>query len=171
MEIFPNTCRSTKIIVNADDGFYSDIRDQGIVSCLSAAGYGASDVSILVNGAVARHLLCVSEQKRAQSSSLFSFVAKNNFIPGLHFNLTEGKSLTNEKSIHSLLDHRGCFLGKFGFRKHLMSSAINMTEVELELESQLNAFRELFGTMPSHFDGHQHIHVLPGSFFCSKIIV
>ncbi|CAH8460293.1 unnamed protein product [Heterobilharzia americana] len=99
MEIFPNTCRSTKIIVNADDGFYSDIRDQGIVSCLSAAGYGASDVSIL-----------------------------NNFIPGLHFNLTEGKSLTNEKSIHSLLDHRGCFLGKFGFRKHLMSSAINMTE-------------------------------------------
>nr|CAH8822786.1 unnamed protein product [Trichobilharzia regenti] len=148
METHPQSFRRTKIVINADDGFYSDIRDQ--------------DVSVLMNGAVARHLLSVLDYQRKQLSALFSYLMKNNLIPGLHFNLTEGKPLKYKRSVQSLLDHRDCFLGKYGFREHLLSSAVDMNEVELELESQLQAFKQLFGTVPSHLDGHQHIHVLPG---------
>ncbi|VDQ03154.1 unnamed protein product [Trichobilharzia regenti] len=162
METHPQSFRRTKIVINADDGFYSDIRDQGIVSCLSGINSGVSDVSVLMNGAVARHLLSVLDYQRKQLSALFSYLMKNNLIPGLHFNLTEGKPLKYKRSVQSLLDHRDCFLGKYGFREHLLSSAVDMNEVELELESQLQAFKQLFGTVPSHLDGHQHIHVLPG---------
>nr|CAH8822790.1 unnamed protein product [Trichobilharzia regenti] len=161
METHPQSFRRTKIVINADDGFYSDIRDQGIVSCLSGINSGVSDVSVLMNGAVARHLLSVLDYQRKQLSALFSYLMKNNLIPGLHFNLTEGKPLKYKRSVQSLLDHRDCFLGKYGFREHLLSSAVDMNEVELELESQLQAFKQLFGTVPSHLDGHQHIHVLP----------
>ncbi|KAH8854008.1 Carbohydrate deacetylase [Schistosoma japonicum] len=83
------------------------------------------------------------------------------FFTGLHFNLTEGKPLSNVKCIQSLLDDHGCFLGKHGFRSRLTSSLVHMDEVEIELESQVNAFRDIFGTIPSHFDGHQHVHILP----------
>ncbi|CAI2724851.1 unnamed protein product [Schistosoma spindalis] len=153
---------STKIIVNADDGFYSDIRDQGIVSCLSTVDRGVSDVSVLMNGAVAKSLLSCPDHKRSQISSLFSHISRNRHIPGLHFNLTEGKPLSKTKFVQSLLNDHGCFLGKHEFRRNLVFSSIHMNEVEFELESQINAFRDVFGTIPSHFDGHQHVHVLPG---------
>ncbi|KAK4472348.1 hypothetical protein MN116_003609 [Schistosoma mekongi] len=150
-----------KIIVNADDGFYSDVRDQGIVSCISAINCGVSDVSVLVNGVVAKFLLSSSDHQKERISSLFSYVKQHRRIPGLHFNLTEGKPLSNVKCIQSLLDDHGCFLGKYGFRSSLTSSLVHMDEVEVELESQINAFRDIFGTIPSHFDGHQHVHILP----------
>lgn len=35
-------------------------------------------------------------------------------------------------------------------------------QVREELESQLSRFRELLGRDPTHVDGHQHVHVLPG---------
>ncbi|KAH8854011.1 Carbohydrate deacetylase [Schistosoma japonicum] len=122
-----------KIIVNADDGFYSDVRDQGIVSCMSVINCGVSDVSVLVNGVVAKFLLSLSDQQKRCMSSLFSYVIQHRRIPGKH-----------------------------GFRSRLTSSLVHMDEVEIELESQVNAFRDIFGTIPSHFDGHQHVHILPG---------
>lgn len=33
-----------------------------------------------------------------------------------------------------------------------------------ELEAQLSRFQELLGRAPTHVDGHQHVHVLPGSW-------
>uniref|UniRef100_A0A5K4E945 Carbohydrate deacetylase n=1 Tax=Schistosoma mansoni TaxID=6183 RepID=A0A5K4E945_SCHMA len=73
---------STKIIVNADDGFYSGIRDQGIVSCLSAVDRGVSDVSVLMNGAVAKGLLSSPYHERPQMSLLFSHITRHRQIPG-----------------------------------------------------------------------------------------
>ncbi|XP_075390422.1 carbohydrate deacetylase isoform X1 [Tenrec ecaudatus] len=35
-------------------------------------------------------------------------------------------------------------------------------QVREELEAQLSRFRELLGRDPTHVDGHQHVHVLPG---------
>lgn len=37
-------------------------------------------------------------------------------------------------------------------------------QVREELEAQLSRFRELLGRDPTHVDGHQHVHVLPGSW-------
>lgn len=36
-------------------------------------------------------------------------------------------------------------------------------QVREELEAQLSRFRELLGRNPTHVDGHQHVHVLPGA--------
>lgn len=36
-------------------------------------------------------------------------------------------------------------------------------QVREELEAQLSRFRELLGRDPTHVDGHQHVHVLPGA--------
>lgn len=37
-------------------------------------------------------------------------------------------------------------------------------QVQEELEAQLSRFRELLGKSPTHVDGHQHVHVLPGTW-------
>lgn len=36
-------------------------------------------------------------------------------------------------------------------------------QVREELEAQLSRFQELLGGNPTHVDGHQHVHVLPGA--------
>ena len=36
-------------------------------------------------------------------------------------------------------------------------------QVELELRAQVRLFEELIGHLPCHMDGHQHVHVLPGT--------
>jgi len=63
---------------------------------------------------------------------------------GLHFNLTEGKSL----SLSKLLLKAYC-------------RSLNTSAIEAELHAQLDAFREAMGRMPDFIDGHQHIHQLP----------
>lgn len=35
-------------------------------------------------------------------------------------------------------------------------------QVREELEAQLSRFQELLGRNPTHVDGHQHVHVIPG---------
>lgn len=37
-------------------------------------------------------------------------------------------------------------------------------QVREELEAQMGRFRELLGRNPTHVDGHQHVHVLPGAW-------
>lgn len=39
---------------------------------------------------------------------------------------------------------------------------LDLAAVEHEIEAQFRAFAALFGRPPSHVDGHQHAHVLPG---------
>lgn len=45
------------------------------------------------------------------------------------------------------------------FKAHFVLSF----QVREELEAQLSRFRELLGRNPTHVDGHQHVHVLPGA--------
>lgn len=37
-----------------------------------------------------------------------------------------------------------------------------LDEVEAEIGRQIDVFCDAFGAAPSHVDGHQHVHVLPG---------
>uniref|UniRef100_A0A2K5ZSG1 Carbohydrate deacetylase n=1 Tax=Mandrillus leucophaeus TaxID=9568 RepID=A0A2K5ZSG1_MANLE len=54
------------------------------------------------------------------------------------------------------------FLGKMGFREAVAAGDVDLPQVREELEAQLSCFRELMGRAPTHVDGHQHVHVLPG---------
>ena len=64
---------------------------------------------------------------------------------GLHFNLTEGKPLTNPKS---LTEKNGIFLGKSGFWNN--HASFDSSEIREELVAQIEKFKSLTGFLPAH---------------------
>ncbi|XP_057687583.1 carbohydrate deacetylase isoform X1 [Corythoichthys intestinalis] len=134
------------LVVTGDDFGYCPKRNQGIVDCFKAGGI--SSVSLLVNASAAKDA---------------ADLAKRHSIPiGLHANLSEGIPVSQSlQQASTLINERGFFHGKMGFRQALGRHQLNMEEVELELRHQIRLFRELTGHLPHHMDGHQHVHILP----------
>ncbi|XP_019716444.1 carbohydrate deacetylase isoform X4 [Hippocampus comes] len=140
------------LVVTGDDFGYCPKRNQGIVDCFKAGGI--SSVSLLVNASAAKDA---------------ADLAKRHNIPiGLHANLSEGIPVCQSlRQDSTLVNERGFFHGKMGFRQALGRHQISMeqssffyVEVELELRDQIRLFRELTGHLPHHMDGHQHVHIL-----------
>ena len=82
---------------------------------------------------------------------------------GLHFNLTQGSPVAPKKSVQSLLNTEGEFLGRGELIKRYLLRQIRPEEVSVELEAQLLRMKRL-GLQPTHLDSHQHIHALPSIF-------
>ena len=79
---------------------------------------------------------------------------------GLHLNLTEGITLSGKDS--TLCDPITLVMrGKAGFREAWKNGKIHPDHVINEVKAQMEKFRELVGAYPVHFDGHQHVHVIP----------
>jgi predicted glycoside hydrolase/deacetylase ChbG (UPF0249 family) len=74
---------------------------------------------------------------------------------GLHFNLTEGKPLSEK-----LAQSHG-FLPLSQLLVKAYWRMLNAHALEAELHAQLDAFQIALGRMPDFIDGHQHIHQLP----------
>ncbi|KAM7051514.1 carbohydrate deacetylase [Molossus nigricans] len=136
-----------RLVVTADDFGYCPRRDEGIVEAFLAGA--VTSVSLLVNGATA--------ESAAE-------LARRHQIPtGLHANLSEGRPIGPAcHGVSSLLSPEGFFLGKMGFREAVAAEDVSFSEVREELEAQLSRFQELLGRNPTHVDGHQHVHVIPG---------
>ena len=79
---------------------------------------------------------------------------------GLHFNLTEGRPLTD---VPSLVDAQGNFLLRGSLLRRSALGRIDPAEVAGELEAQLDRFSEL-GLNPTHLDSHEHVHMAPPLF-------
>ncbi|KAH9255355.1 hypothetical protein BASA81_006474 [Batrachochytrium salamandrivorans] len=130
------------LIVNADDLGYSQQRDEAIFQAFSQGV--VSSASLLVN---------------AKTSQTAALRAMELGLPiGLHLNLTEFAPLS--QGVPSLLQADGTFRGKMGIRNsaHLLVEA----EVEREIAAQMEKFIALcHGRLPTHVDGHQHVHLLP----------
>uniref|UniRef100_A0A5F8HJJ1 Carbohydrate deacetylase n=1 Tax=Monodelphis domestica TaxID=13616 RepID=A0A5F8HJJ1_MONDO len=136
-----------RLVVTGDDFGYCPRRDRGMVEAFVAGAL--SEVSLLVNGAAA--------------SSAAQLARRHRIPAGLHANLSEGRPVSlSAGSGASLLGPSGCFLGKTGFREALAAGQVVLPEVREELRAQLSRFRDLVGREPTHVDGHQHVHVLPG---------
>jgi len=73
---------------------------------------------------------------------------------GLHFNLTEGKLLSNALDSNGFLS-----LTKLLFKAY--GGGLDSTAIEAELHAQLDVFEAAMGCMPHFINGHQHIHQLP----------
>lgn len=84
------------------------------------------------------------------ANSLIPF--KNHIDIGLHFNLTEGRSL---------LAHRRGFapLSHVLLKSHLRQ--LNKNAIREELNAQLDQFIRTMGGLPDFIDGHQHVHQFP----------
>ncbi|XP_032731867.1 carbohydrate deacetylase [Lontra canadensis] len=136
-----------RLVVTADDFGYCPRRDEGIVEAFLAGA--VTSVSLLVNGAAAE--------------SAAELAGRHQIPTGLHANLSEGRPVGPARhGASSLLSPEGFFLGKMGFREAVAAGDIALPQVREELEAQLIRFRELLGGEPTHVDGHQHVHVLPG---------
>lgn len=80
---------------------------------------------------------------------------------GVHLNLVEGAPVAPPERVASLVDSHGQFWGKRGLAQRWFTGAIDPGQVRLEFAAQVNRIRQA-GLEPTHFDSHQHLHVLPG---------
>ena len=76
---------------------------------------------------------------------------------GLHINLTEGLPLSREMA--RVWPRLPTLQGLLA-RAHL--GLIPQAAVQNEIEAQWTCFAQRAGAPPSHIDGHQHVHQLPG---------
>jgi hypothetical protein len=78
---------------------------------------------------------------------------------GIHFNLTEGKPVTEEiKNDYFFCDENGMFHGEINRYKKLSSKQRNMVYDELKKQAEL--FKKS-GLKFHHADSHHHIHTAP----------
>lgn len=112
-----------------------------------------------ISSATNQGILDLARLKILRRISVLSTLTKSQFLLdelkaiqnlslGLHFNLTD---LEIRRSPQSVLTN--WFFGGRHFKKFVF----------LEFEKQLQAFWDL-GLKPTHLDGHEHIHLLPGLF-------
>lgn len=133
-----------RLIINADDLGIDRSRNRGIFQCADKSAL--KSVSLIVAQAGWRDAVA-GLKKRPQIGA------------GLHFNLTAGKPLA--RKIKSLVNKKGEFFDKFELLRRAISKLIDPLEVIGELKAQLEMMRDC-GIVPTHVDGHNHVHLLPG---------
>lgn len=134
-----------RLIVNADDFGLASSVSQGIIEA-HQAGHVTS-TTLMVNTPGTDEAVGLAE-------------ANKGLGVGLHFNLTEGRPLTD---VPSLVDTQGNFLLRRSLLRRSAFGRIDPVEVAGELEAQLNRFSDL-GLKPTHMDSHEHVHMAPPLF-------
>jgi predicted glycoside hydrolase/deacetylase ChbG (UPF0249 family) len=123
-----------RLIVNADDFGLTPGVSEGI---LVAHRHGiVTSTTMLVNRDVPRDLVA-----RARDAGLGI---------GLHANLTLGRPLTRGPS---LVDAGGVFVRD----ARRAAARAKASEVEREIDAQLERFEKIVGTRPTHLDTHHHV--------------
>jgi chitin disaccharide deacetylase len=136
-----------RLIINADDLGADEGRNDGIFEALRAGV--VTSASILPNGPALDHALAGI---RSGGFEKVSF--------GVHLNLTEGKPLAEGQSC--LTGPDGNFLGKGAAHRLLMKTRDLPLQKDIAREINLQIERLLHSAIGiSHFDGHQHVHLLP----------
>jgi len=77
---------------------------------------------------------------------------------GLHLTLTDQEPLTEM----TVFAPEGRMPSVGTLIKAALVGMLPLSEIALELNSQLSAFEAQFGRLPDFIDGHQHVHLLPG---------
>ncbi|MNO16926.1 hypothetical protein D3C76_66150 [compost metagenome] len=129
------------LIINGDDYGMSEAINRGIIG---AHAFGTlSSASLLVNMPAFEQAVDLAHQSPALGI-------------GLHFNLTEGKSISAANDIPSLVQSDGYFSRIF--------EEWAEGQIEQELLQQYNKM-VLAGLQPTHIDSHHHIHLIVPSVY------
>lgn len=135
------------LIVNADDLGMSEAVNHGI---LSAHRDGIVTASSLMAGG------------EAFAHALDLLAATPTLDVGVHLTLVDGRPVLAPGRVASLTGRDGRFhRDAASFVGRYVTGRIRLAEVRAELEAQLARVADA-GLKPSHLDGHQHLHVLPG---------
>ncbi|MDA1140889.1 MAG: ChbG/HpnK family deacetylase [Planctomycetota bacterium] len=131
-----------QIIFNADDAGIDEQRNEGIIRAFQAGCVRST--TAIVNGRAFKQIVSIAR-------------AEPGLGLGLHLNLTDGRPLSQAKS----LAPSGIFKPKRELWSQAWHGRIVQEEVAAEFRAQIEAFLET-GLVPTHLDGHNHIHVFPG---------
>jgi chitin disaccharide deacetylase len=135
-----------RLIVNADDFGLTAKVNQAIMDAHS--GGLLSSTSLLANG-----------------EAFVSAVALSRGAPplgvGVHLNLTDGKPVAPASSIPSLVNGQGAFARKpASLWRATIAGQVGTVEIEKEMRAQIEKVLAA-GIVPTHLDGHKHVHALP----------
>ena len=134
-----------RLIVNADDFGLARSVSTGIIDVYQAGQL--SSTTLMVNMPGTEEAVDLAERHPGLGV-------------GLHFNLTEGRPLTDARS---LVDSEGGFLLRGELIRRSVRGRLEPDEITRELTAQLDRFISL-GLTPTHLDSHQHIHMVPTVF-------
>jgi len=136
-----------QLIVNADDFGLTEQVSRGI---LDAHREGiVTSTTLMANGGAFD--AAVSMARREYHLAI-----------GVHLNLTEGVPVSPALNIPTLVDRQGrLHLSPRRLAHGIMTRQVNLAEVETELWQQIWKVLRA-GILPTHLDGHKHVHVLPG---------
>ncbi|MBI4677458.1 MAG: ChbG/HpnK family deacetylase [Elusimicrobia bacterium] len=145
------------IIVNADDFGLTPSVNQAVIECCEKGV--VTSATLLANGPAFDEAAALAKTHPELGV-------------GLHFNLTLGRPLCPPSQVPSLVDSQGSFLPRRRLEFKALCGRIDSRHVAIELEAQYRKLTQA-GLKPTHLDGHQHAHVLPGVFrpvaeFCRK---
>lgn len=134
-----------RLIVHADDFGLSEAVNRGV---LAAHENGiVTSTSIMAGGDAFTHAVALAKSRPSLDV-------------GVHLTLTELRPVAD--SVPSLVERDGRFAphaARFALR--YLRGAVALADVRAELAAQIRRVRE-HGIAPTHLDGHQHVHVLPG---------
>ena len=138
-----------KLIVNADDFGSHDLVNSAIEDAF--------------NNGICRSASLMAGGKAFDDAVKIAKAHKNLGI-GIHFTLVRGSPVLPPSEIKSLVNSSGDFYDDFSiFVKRYLNGRINFDEVRAELSAQAKKIQNS-GLRISHFDSHQHLHVLPKIF-------
>ena len=113
-----------------------------------------------------RHGIVSSTTLMANGEAFEAAAALSRQTPGLgigvHLNLSEGVPVSPARRIPSLVDADGrLHLTPVQLWKGIATRQVSVADIESELRAQIAKIRRA-GILPTHLDGHKHVHVLPG---------
>jgi hopanoid biosynthesis associated protein HpnK len=136
-----------RLIVHADDFGLSEAVNRAVIA---AHGNGiVTATSLMAGGEAFEH--AVSLAKACPTLDV-----------GVHLTLTEQHSVAPAATVRSLVDEHGKLAPHaIRFAARYLRGEIALADVRTELDAQIRRVLDA-GLAPSHLDGHQHVHVLPG---------
>ena len=137
-----------RIIINADDFGLTEGVNRAVIACHKMGT--VSSATLMANGPAWRHAVDLA-------------LAHPSLGVGLHFNLTLGRPTAPSFEVPSLVDGSGNFFPRSILERRALLGRLRPEDVARELAAQYQKLSGA-GIKPTHIDGHQHAHVLPGVF-------
>ena len=106
---------------------------------------------------------CVMANMPARGDAAYLRKSFPGFSVGIHWNLTQGKSVLEHGRVPTLVGKNGTFQTPSQLRQHWLLRRLNVAEIEHELRAQFRQFCALAGR-PDFWNTHQNVHVFPGLF-------
>lgn len=131
-----------RLIINADDfGFSKSVNEAIFV--LARLG-SLTSTTVMVN--------------MPYANKAKELLRLNKFGVGLHFNLTQGKPISERKTISSLVNSSGEFYSFKDFRIRSKKGLVEKGQVFKELQAQYKKLYDIIGDRITHLDSHQAVH-------------